>query len=43
VEELRSWLLEAGFDRISTYGDCRMSAPKEDAQRIYFSAIRDQS
>ena len=43
VEELRSWLLEAGFDRIRTYGDCRMSAPKEDAQRIYFSAIRDQS
>ena len=43
VDELRSWLLEAGFDRIRTYGDCRMSGPKEDAQRIYFSAIRDKS
>ena len=39
----RAWLLEAGFDRIRTYGDCRMSGPKEDAQRIYFSAIRDRS
>ena len=42
VDELRAWLLEAGFDRIRTYGDCRMSGPKEDAQRIYFSAIRDK-
>ena len=40
VDELRSWLLEAGFTHIRTYGDCRMSAPKEGEQRIYFSAIR---
>ena len=40
VEELRAWLLEAGFNHIRTYGDCRMSAPKEGEQRIYFSAIR---
>ena len=40
VEELRSWLLEAGFNRIRTYGDCRMSGPRENEQRIYFSAIR---
>ena len=40
VEELRTWLLEAGFNRIRTYGDCRMAAPREGEQRIYFSAIR---
>ena len=40
VDELRSWLLEAGFTHIRTYGDCRMSAPKEGEQRIYFSAVR---
>ena len=40
VEELRAWLLDAGFTHIRTYGDCRMSAPKEGEQRIYFSAIR---
>ena len=40
VEELRAWLLEAGFNRIRTYGDCRMAAPREGEQRIYFSAIR---
>lgn len=40
VEELRAWLLEAGFTRIRTYGDCRMSGPREGEQRIYFSAIR---
>lgn len=42
VEELRSWLLEAGFTHIRTYGDCRMSAPRENEQRIYFSAVRGQ-
>ncbi len=40
VEELRAWLLEAGFTHIRTYGDCRMSAPREGEKRIYFSAIR---
>ena len=40
VDELRTWLLEAGFNRIRTYGDCRMSAPREGEQRVYFSAIR---
>lgn len=40
VEELKSWLMEAGFVNIRTYGDCRMSAPKEGEQRIYFSALR---
>ena len=40
VDELRTWLLEAGFTRVRTYGDCRMAAPRENEQRIYFSAIR---
>ena len=40
VEELRGWLMEAGFTHIRTYGDCRMSAPRENEQRIYFTAIR---
>ena len=40
VEELTAWLLEAGFVDIRIYGDCRRRAPREDEQRIYFSAIR---
>ena len=40
VDELKAWLMDAGFTRIRTFGDCRMSAPKENEQRIYFSAIR---
>jgi len=39
VEELKAWLMEAGFNRIRTFGDCRMAAPKENEQRIYFSAV----
>lgn len=40
VEELTTWLREAGFVDIRTYGDCRRRSPREDEQRIYFSAIR---
>ncbi len=40
VEELRTWLMEAGFIRVQTFGDCRMAAPREKEQRIYFSAVR---
>ena len=40
VEELKKWLMDAGFTHVRTYGDCRMSAPKENEQRIYFTAIR---
>lgn len=40
VEELRVWLEEAGFTNVRTYGDCRMSGPREEEQRIYFTAIR---
>jgi ubiquinone/menaquinone biosynthesis C-methylase UbiE len=41
VEELKTWLRDAGFGRIRTYGDCRMSGPREDEQRIYFAAVRE--
>lgn len=40
VDELRRWLMEAGFTYVRTYGDCRISAPRENEQRIYFTAIR---
>ncbi len=40
VDELRTWLMDAGFTRIRTFGDCRMAAPRENEQRIYFSAVR---
>ena len=40
VDELRSWLMDAGFTRVRTFGDCRMAAPREKEQRIYFSAVR---
>lgn len=39
-EQLRAWLMEAGFTHIRTYGDCRMSAPREGERRIYFTAVR---
>lgn len=43
VEELKSWLMEAGFVNIRTYGDCRMSGPREGEERVYFSAIRGKN
>ena len=43
ADQLRAWLLEAGFTHIRTYGDCRMSAPREGARRICFTAIRGKA
>ena len=39
--ELHAWLLEAGFTRVERFGDCRMGAPREDEQRIYFAAWKE--
>lgn len=41
VDELRGWLMDAGFTRVRTYGDCRMAAPRPNEQRIYFTAVRN--
>ena len=40
IAQLRSWLMEAGFSKVSTYGDCRMRAPREGEERVYFCAVR---
>lgn len=40
AEELKTWLMEAGFVMIRTFGDCKMSPPRENEQRIYFAAVR---
>ena len=39
--ELALWLEEAGFTHIRQYGDRVLRAPKQDEQRIYFSAKKD--
>lgn len=39
--DLRAWLLDAGFARVECYGDCRLEAPQEDEQRIYFVAWKE--
>ena len=41
MDELDGFLREAGFRRVRQYGDKVMAAPKEGAQRIFFSAGRD--
>jgi len=40
VEELTGWLTAAGFTAVRTYGDGVLRSPKENEQRIYFTAIR---
>lgn len=41
TEELCLWLKEAGFARVELYGDCRMEAPAQTEQRIYFAAFKE--
>lgn len=41
VEELTALLEEAGFGHIRTWGDCRLRAPGEEEERIYFTCIRE--
>ncbi len=38
VEQLKSYLWEAGFTDVCVYGDRRLSPPEEGEQRIYFKA-----
>ena len=41
MEELDSFLREAGFRNIKMYGDKVMRAPKEGAQRVFFAARKE--
>lgn len=41
VEELTDLLCAAGFGQIRTWGDCKLRAPGEDEERIYFTCIRE--
>lgn len=41
MEELAGWLSEAGFSRIRQFGNLRLSPPKEEEERIFFIARKD--
>ena len=41
-QTLCRWLEEAGFSRVEQFGDCRLSAPMEGEQRIYFAAYKEE-
>lgn len=41
MDELARWLGDAGFRHIRQYGELRMSAPKADEQRVFFTARKD--
>ena len=40
MQELQSWLEEAGFGPIRQYGDRRMTPPRMGEQRVFFAAHR---
>ena len=41
MEELVRWLNDAGFSRIKQYGNLRLSAPKEEEERVFFTARKE--
>ena len=41
-QTLCRWLEEAGFSRVEQFGDCRLFAPAEGEQRIYFAAYKEE-
>ena len=41
VDELLTWLREAGFSRTEIFGDCRWQKPTAQEQRIYFAAYKE--
>ena len=41
MEELSEWLGSAGFTRIKQYGNLRLSAPKEEEERVFFAARKE--
>ena len=42
MEDLRQWLLDAGFTHVAIYGDRRQEPPADGEQRIYFAASREE-
>lgn len=40
-QALTQWLYEAGFARVTAFGDCRTAPPEADEQRIYFCAEKE--
>lgn len=40
-EQLRQWLMEAGFSAVRCFGDRRLEAPAPGEQRIYFAAWKE--
>lgn len=41
MDELAGWLKDAGFSRIKQFGNLRMSAPRADEERVFFTARKD--
>ncbi len=42
MDELAQWLAEAGFGHIRQFGELRMSAPRPEEQRVFFTAQRKE-
>lgn len=40
MDELDGYLKEAGFEKIKRFGELRMGPPKENEQRVFFSAVK---
>ena len=41
MEELSAWLGEAGFTRVKQFGNLRLSPPREDEERVFFTARKE--
>lgn len=41
MDELTGWLGQAGFCRVRQYGNLLLSAPKDDEERIFFTARKE--
>ncbi len=41
MEELALWLSNAGFTQIKQFGNLRLSPPKEDEERVFFTARKE--
>ena len=42
-DELEQWLRAAGFAGVKRFGDCRMEEPRENEQRVYFAAWKEET